>query len=65
MASVNLEKTLKYLKIQEILWSENLNKYYRNNFICFFYPETNHHISYNLIIICLKRNLRGIFFVQC
>ena len=27
MASVNLEKTLKYVKIQERFWSENLTKY--------------------------------------
>ena len=27
MASVNLEKTLKYVKIQEHFWSENLTKY--------------------------------------
>ena len=28
MKSVNLEKTLEYLKIQESFWSENLTKYY-------------------------------------
>ena len=56
MRSVNLEKTLEYLKIQEIVRSENLTAYYLCKGITlkvFLYPErhiqaqskTNHRIS--------------------
>ena len=40
MTSVNLEKTLEYLKIQESLRSENLKKYYLCKWIvlCFSIP---------------------------
>ena len=42
MTSVNLEKTLEYLKIQESLRSENLTEYYlcKGIFLyVFLYPE--------------------------
>ena len=39
MTSVNSEKTLEYLNIQEILRSENLKEYYLCNTFVFLYPE--------------------------
>ena len=42
MASFNLEKTLDYLKVQEIFWFENLTEYYLYKAIylyIFLYPE--------------------------
>ena len=74
MRSVNLEKTLEYLKIQEIVRSENLTAYYLCKGITlevFLYPEryiiqaqskTNHRISQNLMIICVKDILEECFW---
>ena len=64
MMSVNLEKSLEHLKIQESLRSENLTEYYLCKGIFLFFStlkditqaqnKTNHWISWNFIIICLK-----------
>ena len=43
MTSVNLEKTLTYLKIQETLSPENLTKYYANIVVCFSLPRNTLH----------------------
>ena len=76
MRSVNLEKTLEYFKIQEILRSENLTAYYLCKGITlevFLYPErhiiqakskTNHRISQKPYDYLRKVHFRGMFLVQ-
>ena len=65
MTPINLKKALEYLKIQESLQSENFSGYhYVKEYFYMFYctlkdiiqvqSETNHWISKNLMIICLK-----------
>ena len=72
MTSVNLEKTLEYLNIQESLRCENLTEYYlcKRMFLRFYLPRKTlykHKIKHTLeltekiIIICLKGILEECF----
>ena len=57
MAFVNCEKTLKYLKLQESLRSENLRKYYlhtKGYFYTFFSTLKYIEVQSNKVIILAK-----------